>query len=377
MTTTFDALTAQLAEWQSLQPLKRDDSERLWKKLRLDWNYHSNHILIKESFWKDAITADGQPSRIDILPGAYKKQPNNVRTASGEIFRFTEPADVPHRMAELVAWMRDAMDNNELHPMEIASRLHHEFVLIHPFGDGNGRTARILVNYVLMRSGYLPLVVPTQQKDRYLAALRKADAGELDALTEYLALCAQTSMQRGIAAARGEGIEEEDDLIKEIELFKRRQNGEAKQVVPKSNKAMKDLYQVNLRPLFAEFVEMMGRMDELFTEAKITTSAENLQGRRWSQLIDQWAAAPNLKEHQGIQLDYNLRGFKGNAPEPFNVSSQISVNFAEFHYAIKVAGKNGENRLYGQPIPESERRAILRPALEKIFAEIKKKSDGK
>lgn len=439
MNSHIQNLDSQLAEWQSLQPLKREDSDRLWRKIRLDWNYHSNHIegntltygeteillihgqvtgdhglrdynemrahdvaiehlrglvdedrplteadirdfnciLIKDPFWKDAITAEGQASRIEILPGEYKKQPNNVRTASGEIFRFADPVDVPFKMNELVVWLRDSLERKELHPIEIASKLHHDFVLIHPFGDGNGRTARILVNYVLMRNGYLPLIVPTEQKDRYLAALRKADAGELEALTDYLVGCAEASMTRGILAAKGESIEEQDDLIKEIELFKRRQNGEAKKVIPKSNAVMKELYQTNLRPLFAEFVEMMGRMDDLFTEVRVTTSIGNLQGRKWGQVIDQWAEAPNLKEHNSIQLGYDFRGFKGNASEPFNVSSQISVSFGEFHYVINVSGKNGENRLYGQPIAESERRNILRPALEKLFTQIKKQSGEK
>jgi prophage maintenance system killer protein len=336
-----------------------------------------NRILIKEPFWKDAITPDGQPSRIEILPGEYKKQPNNVRTARGEIFRFADPSDVPIKMAELTAWLRDALEKQELHPIEIASRLHHDFVLIHPFGDGNGRTARILVNYVLMRNDYLPLVVTTEQKDKYLASLRKADAGDLEALTDYLATCASASMNRGINAAKGESIEEPDDLMKEIELFKRRQNGESKPVLPKSNEAMKELYETNLRPLLAGFVEIMGRLDDLFTEVRITTNAGILQGRSWHKVMDQWAAAPNLKESNNIQLGYELRGFKGNASEPFNVSSQISATFGEFHYVINVAGKTPENRLYGQPISESERKEILRPALEKIFAEIKKKSGEK
>ncbi len=439
MNSHIQNLNSQLAEWLSLLPLKREDNDRLWRKLRLDWNYHSNHIegntltygeteillihgqvtgdhglrdynemrahdvaiehlrglvdedrplaeadirdfnriLIKDSFWKDAITAEGQSSHIEILPGEYKKQPNNVRTASGEIFRFADPVDVPFKMNELAVWLRDSLERKELHPIEIASKLHHDFVLIHPFGDGNGRTARILVNYVLMRNGYLPLIVPTEQKDRYLAALRKADAGEVEALTDYLAGCAEISMTRGILAAKGESIEEQDDLIKEIEMFKRRQNGEAKKVVPKSNEAMRELYQTTLRPLFAEFVEMMGRMDDLFTEVRVTTSIGNLQGRNWGQVIDQWAEAPNLKEHNSIQLGYDFRGFKGNASEPFNVSSQISVSFGEFHYVIHVSGKNGENRLYGQPIAESERRNILRPALEKLFTQIKKQSGEK
>jgi len=435
MENNFPALSEKLTEWQSLQPLKQADHERLWRKLRLDWNYHSNRIegntltygeteillihgqavgdhslrdymemqahdvaidhmkalvaeerpltegdirdfnriLIKEPFWKDAITPDGQPSRIEILPGEYKKQPNNVRTASGEIFRFADPSDVPIKMAELTAWSRDALETQELHPIEIAARLHHEFVLIHPFGDGNGRTARILVNYVLMRNGYLPLIVPNEQKDKYLASLRKADAGELEALIHYLATCALASLTRGIRAAKGESIEEPDDLMKEIELFKR-QHGESKRVLPKSNEAMKELYQTNLRPLFTDFVEMIGRLDDLFTEVIISTSAGNLQGRNWHEVIDGWAAAPNLREHNSIQLRYDFRGFNGNASEPFNVSSQISASFAEFHYVINVADQAVENRLYGQPIAESERKNMLRPALEKIFTQIKKQS---
>ena len=349
MKPNFQNLDLQLAEWRSLQPLKREDHDRLWRKLRLDWNYHSNRIegntltygeteillihgqatgdhdlrdymemqahdvaiehmkalvtearpltegdirdfnriLIKEPFWKDAITPDGQPSRIEILPGEYKKQPNNVRTASGEIFRFADPSDVPIKMAERTAWLRDALGNQELHPIEIASKLHHDFVLIHPFGDGNGRTARILVNYVLMRNDYLPLVVTTEQKDKYLASLRKADAGDLEALTDYHATCASASMNRGINAAKGESIEEPDDLIKEIELFKRRQNGESKQVLPKSNEVMKELYRTNLLPLLTGFVEIMGRLDDLFTEVRITTNAGILQGRNWHEVMDQ------------------------------------------------------------------------------------------
>jgi Fic family protein len=439
MNPRFQTLNSQLAEWQTLQPIKREDHNRLWRKLRLDWNYHSNHIegntltygeteillihgqvtgdhglrdyiemrahdvaiehlltlasvdrplteadirdfnriLIKDPFWKDAITADGQPSHIEILPGEYKKQPNNVRTASGDVFLFADPVDVQFKMNSLVNWLREALETKELHPIEIASKLHHDFVLIHPFGDGNGRTARILVNYVVMRNGYLPLIVRTEQKDRYLGALRKADTGDIEALTDYLATCAEASMNRGILAAKGESIEEQDDLFKEIELFKRRQNGEAKNVIPKSPEALLELYQTTLRSLFAEYVDMLSRLDGLFTEAEISAPFGSLRIHELHDMMDKWATRGGLVQNNSIQLTYELRGFKGNARKPFNVSSQISVSLSEFHYTINVAGKNGENRLYGQPIAESERKVILRPALEILFAQIKKQSGEK
>lgn len=437
MNSHFQQLSNQLAEWQSLQPLKREDSDRLWRKLRLDWNYHSNHIegntltygeteillihgqatgdhglrdymemkahdvaidhmrhlvdddrplteadirdfnriLLKESFWKDAITPDGQSSRIEILPGEYKKQPNNVRTASGEIFRFADPAEVPIRMNELVQWLRAALDRKELHPVEIASKLHHDFVLIHPFGDGNGRTARLLVNYVLMRNGFLPLIVPTEQKDRYLAALRRADTGELRALTDYLAKCAESSMNLGIKAAKGESIEEPDDLLKEIELFKRRQKGENENVVRKTDEVIRHLYDTNLQPLFCELVETLGQLNGLFDNAtyQIVVPDHGLPGRApFSATLQTEGKSMTLAKT--IQFSYYLKGFKGAASHPFEVESQIVVSFSDYHYVIGIGDKTGETRSYGQPMLESERKAIARAALEQAFAQIKRLS---
>jgi Fic family protein len=435
MITPFDNLNAQFTEWRSLQPLKREDHDRLWRKLRLDWNYHSNHIegntltygetaillihgqatgdhglrdymemqahdvaidhmkalvaaerplteadirdfnriLIKESFWKDAITPDGQPSRIEILPGEYKKQPNNVRTASGEIFRFADPADVPIRMGDLVAWLRDALEKLELHPIEIASKLHHDFVLIHPFGDGNGRTARILVNYVLMRSGYLPLVVPTQQKDRYLAALRRADAGDLQALTDYLAGCLEGTMTRGIAAAKGESIEEPDDLAKEIELFKRRQKGGERKVIPKSNASLTEFCESDLKPLFAEFVGLIGRLDDLFTEKRLTIWIHK-PAAQIPMSLDRWLQQGSMNETDAIEFRYELMGFNGESSKPFNATSQIFIHLMDFGYEIEVAAKRSETRLYGVRLSDFERTKVLRPALESVFEKIQKLS---
>ncbi|MCP5547764.1 MAG: Fic family protein [Akkermansiaceae bacterium] len=436
MKATFETLTSLLVEWLDLQPLKCEDHNRLWRKLRLDWNYHSNHIegntltygeteillihgqatgdhglrdymemqahdvaidhmkalvteerpltegdirdfnriLIKESFWKDAITADGQPSRIEILPGEYKKQPNNVRTAGGDIFRFADPADVPIQMGELVAWLREALEQKELHPIEIASKLHHDFVLIHPFGDGNGRTARILVNYVLMRSGYLPLVVPTQQKDRYLASLRRADAGELDALTDYLATCLEASMNRGIAAAKGENIEEDDDLLKEIELFKRRQKGEEREVIKKSASSIRDLYLKSIKPLLIEWTDTISKLDSLFASKAVSKKMVDASGDTLSADNDLWANSTFTLEIRKLYQTYSLNGFKGSAPEPFDLRCRISFEFHPFHYVLSHGENQNEKRLYGHPIIETERRLLCKEALRQAFAEIKKQS---
>lgn len=435
MNARFQKLNSLLAEWQTLQPLKREDHDRLWRKLRLDWNYHSNHlegntltygeteillihgqatgdhglrdymemqahdvaidhmkalvaaerpltegdirdfnrILIKESFWKDAITPDGQPSRIEILPGEYKKQPNNVRTASGDIFRFADPADVPIRMGELVAWLRDALEKAELHPIAIASKLHHDFVLIHPFGDGNGRTARILVNYVLMRSCYLPLVVPTQQKDRYLAALRRADTGDLQALTDYLAGCLETSMERGITAAKGESIEEDDDLNKEIEVFKRRQRNAPQDVIPKSDQALTSLCMNVLAPLLEDYIITMGKLTPLFTQSRLVTWILK-PGADIPIDLAEWIKRGSLHETEAIRFSLSLLGFNGACEKPFNVESEVIVELGDFHYSIKAAGRSSPLKRYNERLDEQERKTLIRPALESAFHKIKKET---
>lgn len=64
--------------------------------------------------------------------------------------------------------------NYELHPIERAARIHVDFVGIHPFVDGNGRTSRLLMNLELMKAGFPPVVIPVEQRLRYYQALDKA-----------------------------------------------------------------------------------------------------------------------------------------------------------------------------------------------------------
>lgn len=435
MNDRFQHLTEQLAEWQSLQPLKREDNDRLWRKLRLDWNYHSNHIegntltygetaillihgqatgdhglrdylemqahdvaiehmkahvqeerplaegdirdfnriLIKEPFWKEAITPDGQPSRIEILPGEYKRQPNNVRTASGEIFRFTDPAEVSFQMGQLVQGLRMALADDELHPIEIASKLHHDFVLIHPFGDGNGRTARILVNYVLMKKGYLPLIVPTEQKDRYLAALRRADAGELDALTGYLAVCLATSMERGILAAKGESIEEPDDLKKEIELFKRQNRRPTAEIEKKDRSTLIRVLRDSIIPLFSDLAREHERFDDLFHGKKVEGTPKFIaQDLEASMLTNEYVE--EALKYGRIEFQYHLLGFKGISSTPFDADCHIYVRFNDFNYNIGSDDGMSATFGYGERIFDDARGKIVKEATRIMFNLIKRRS---
>lgn len=89
---------------------------------------------------------------------------------------------VPGLMRDLIEWYEG--EGQSLHPIERAAKFHHQFVHIHPFVDGNGRTARLLTNLILMQEGYPVAVIRQEDRGIYYEALRIADeTGDIESLT--------------------------------------------------------------------------------------------------------------------------------------------------------------------------------------------------
>jgi Fic family protein len=83
------------------------------------------------------------------------------------------PMKVPPLMAEFIQWLQTARG----HPSEVAAQAHYRLVSIHPFVDGNGRTARLLMNLILVRAGYPPAILRKEDRRKYVNALEKAQTG--------------------------------------------------------------------------------------------------------------------------------------------------------------------------------------------------------
>ena len=180
-----------------------------------------HRVLLKEPYEIDAITPDGRPTRRLITVGQYKTQPNNVETSTGEIYYYTSPEQVKPEMSDLVDWYRTAENQGE-HPIVIAATFHYRFVRIHPFDDGNGRMARLLMNMILIRHGYTVAIVPIQERNRYIESLEQADKSEdMAEFIAYVAGCCEYTLNLHLRAARDEDIEDVEDIDKEIALFKR------------------------------------------------------------------------------------------------------------------------------------------------------------
>jgi Fic family protein len=92
----------------------------------------------------------------------------------------------------------DKINGGESPLPEILARLHDGFEKVHPFIDGNGRTGRLLLNLLLVRLGYPPIIVLKQQRPAYLAAMQRADVGDYGPLGEILARAMYDNLNRFI-----------------------------------------------------------------------------------------------------------------------------------------------------------------------------------
>ena len=322
----FDYIDQLSATYNSLLPMSPENQRRWDKKVRLEFNYNSNHIegntltygetellllfdethgsrpmrdyeemkahdvafqkikewatdtetplteqdiknlnqiILVQPFWKDAITPDGQPTRRQIMVGSYKTEPNSVRLPNGELFEYTAPQEVPIRMQELMEWYRD--EQTALHPITLAAMFHYKFVCIHPFDDGNGRVSRLLMNYILLAHKLPPVVIKSSDKQNYLHALHLADTGQYEAFIRYIAEQVVSSLEMAIKAAKGESIEEPDDLDKEIALFARQLQH---QETYKSPQQVLNVFHWAQQKLIAPCEAVLQKFDKLFQEKK-------------------------------------------------------------------------------------------------------------
>ncbi|MDO8649611.1 MAG: Fic family protein [Candidatus Peregrinibacteria bacterium] len=130
-------------------------------------------LLLRDIDHTIAKSADGKLIHKPLSAGKYKVRPNHVLTLSGTMHKYTEPIKVLDEMQNLLRWLQE---NRKLHPVERAALFHYRFVCIHPFDDGNGRMARLLMNLLLMQAGYPPCVVRNSKRREYLQSLERADS---------------------------------------------------------------------------------------------------------------------------------------------------------------------------------------------------------
>ncbi len=322
-------------ELDKLRPLSENDQKRVMDKLRLDWNFHSSHIegnsltfgetkalllhgitaqgkplrdhfeiqghndainwvldlvkgehhlsekfirelhklILKEPYEEKILNDDGIPSIRKVSVGEYKKSANHVTTSTGEILRFSTPEETPGKMTDLLNWFNDKVSQDEVNPVLLAVEFHHRFILVHPFDDGNGRTVRILMNFILMMFDYPPAVIKTERKEEYLRTLRIADGGDVEPFADFVAENVNRSLKIMIAGAKGENIEEEDDLDKELAILEQRVKAVGRPIqVIRSGDTMLLFTKHILTPLVSRFGKKCDKLKHLYSSTRFNIS---------------------------------------------------------------------------------------------------------
>ena len=142
----------------------------------------------------------------DANAGRYR---NVAVRISGSMVVLPNPVKVPGLMEEFAAWLRSPPG---LHPVELAAEAHYRLVTIHPFVDGNGRTARLLMNLILLMEGYPAAIIQKRERLAYITALEKAQlGGSKDDYLKLIARAVERSLNIYLKALQGDasaGIDE-------------------------------------------------------------------------------------------------------------------------------------------------------------------------
>lgn len=128
--------------------------------------------------------------------GVYRRE--RVRIAGSSLI-LPNPLKVPDLMADFAF----SLKRTDLHPVIHAARVHYDLVAIHPFIDGNGRTSRLLMNLLLLRSGYPAALIPVSQRARYYTVLEAANGGDLEPFEGFIVERVAESL-RDLLAVNGE-----------------------------------------------------------------------------------------------------------------------------------------------------------------------------
>lgn len=232
-------LEEKLSKLNKLRPLPKSAVQKLREKFQIEMTYNSNAIegnslTLKETFLviNEGITIKGKPLKdhleakdhqaaLEYLYDLVDKDKKHtvsemlIRNLHQIIIQETDkewagryrnanviigganhtPPDalqVPQKMRDLISWLNTQKGKTNI--IELTALLHHKLVHIHPFFDGNGRTARLTMNLLLMQAGYPLVIILKNDRKKYYDVIDKADSGKYEPLVKFIAQAIERSL---------------------------------------------------------------------------------------------------------------------------------------------------------------------------------------
>ena len=409
---------------ESYGKLELDVLNKINYKFRLDWNYYSNkmeggtltkaetrsvmvqNIDIKGKPFKDVAEMQGHDSVVlDVLKigkgelrisekrikdihkaimfesdpekakqiGKWKTKPNEVINYKGEKYSFSPPDEVAEYLHSALNNLNSDLDaffnsKKHLHPLYYIVDFHLNYLNIHPFYDGNGRTARILTNLILISCGYPAIIIKDEHKTAYYNILGDIQCygGDKELLVKFFAQRIQESQKLVIDAIEGKDIEDEDDLDKklsllDIELKAIDNKDEIKEIL--SYPLLKEKWDEWIIEFIDEMILTTQKFDKFYTEPKHILNLyidNNSSSIRINNIFDydhlfqvHYSNKPTKNiEKASFTFFTNFGLFKKSGLDSFACIYSIHIEFDKYTYRIYVDKynsnfayqNNGENR---------------------------------
>ncbi len=238
--TSLESRVARLQELQKEAPA--DIIERFEKSLEMSWVYHDSAlegVVYNKEELHQAIIVQEPPSDSSALP-AYDEIRNHLN-AVALVYELTQkkrlnisldvikkiyarlapeelegkaqptyrkdmplhrlyfheiapPEKISYRMRQLVQWMNATETKRSTHAVRLAAKAHHQLLHIYPFPRQSGKVARLIMNLILLRQGYPPVVIHATQRQRYYDALKTSDDAVARLITEALGATVESTI---------------------------------------------------------------------------------------------------------------------------------------------------------------------------------------
>ena len=225
------------AKLDSFRPLSKSVLLRLREQFIIEWTYNSNAIegntlTLKETalVLREGLTVSGKTLQehteatnhkqaIELLEGFVKQKRgfsekellalhkiilSNIDEEFAGVYRrqrvrilgasivLPNPLKIPDLMKEYFHWF--SVNKKKIHIIELVALAHYKLVKIHPFIDGNGRTARLIMNLILMQAGYPPAIILKQDRQKYYNTLEKANKDDFKPFVLFVAQSVERSL---------------------------------------------------------------------------------------------------------------------------------------------------------------------------------------
>ena len=413
--------------------LKDDLLKKINYKFRLEWNYTSNSMegnsLTKQetrSVMVGNITVDGKPIK-DVLEikghdevithilqmgkgelnisekrikevhkaiiheedpakqkqvGIWKTQPNYLHNYKGERFDFVAPAEVPERMHQLINELNVRKNNikSSIDAVDLACWFHLEYITIHPFYDGNGRTARIFTNLILISYGLPPLYIKEEERNAYYQYLADIQGygGSPELFYEFMADRLIRSLRVVIDAIEGKEIEEKDDWEKELELLKSQLNSEEEVKISKTMEAVEEIIETSVIPFLSQLLERLKKFEDLFTSKLLYFGTRNSR-TSVSDIEDIKSTINGFGNYNdGAAFDLSLVGFKKAGTNTFNLSIRIEWDFDLFYYTFNISNvtKQPIKKLYHHSFSQEDVGEYISLCGKHLVEQIERRRNG-